>query len=131
MGMRKELERIVIDATLGGQAWSLATNPTLTVALYQGDPGDIGTPTTEVSGHGYIRQPISFTITKTDSETIAVNATEINFPTATSSYVTAITHFGIYANTTLIYTGECIPNEIVDISKHFKIRVGTLTIKLE
>lgn len=129
--MRKELERIVIDATLGGQAWSLATNPTLTVALYQGDPGDVGVPTTEVSGNGYVRQPITFTITKTDSETIAVNSTEINFPTATGSYVDAITHFGIYANTTLIYIGECIPNEIVDISKHFKINAGTLTIKLE
>lgn len=131
MSMRKELEAIVLRATLGGFAWDLATGPVLTIGLHQGNPGEYGLPTTEVSGHGYTRMPIVFTLTLNNSNSYATNSTQIDFPVATSDYGAAITHFMIYADDTPIYVGECIPSQIITDTQNFTVKVGTLTIALD
>lgn len=127
MSMSNFLEEVIIDAVLMGQAWGIATNPTLTIALFQGDPGE-GSPLNEVSGNGYARQSIAFTKSTTGGLVKAVNTADIEFPVATGPWGADVTHFAIFADTDMVYAGELTPVQNINTNGQLVITAGTLEI---
>ena len=71
-------------------ATSLTRPTALYVALFTSNP-DEDASGTEVSGGGYARQSVAFTV----SGNTASNLAAIEFPTATASYGT-VTHIGVF-----------------------------------
>ena len=71
-------------------ATSLTRPTALYVALFTSNP-DEDASGTEVSGGGYARQSVAFTV----SGNTASNLASIEFPTATASYGT-VTHIGVF-----------------------------------
>ena len=106
-----------------------ATRPTAWhIALYTGAPSDTGGGT-EVSGGGYGRQAVTFTI----SGNTASNSAAIEWDTATSGYGT-VTHVGVFDAATsgnLIAYAALTTSKTIDTGDVFRLPSGDLDITLD
>ena len=106
-----------------------ATRPTAWhIALYTGAPDDTGGGT-EVSGGGYGRQAVTFTV----SGNTASNNAAIEWDTATSGYGT-VTHVGVFDAATsgnLIAYAALTTSKTIDTGDVFRLPSGDLDITLD
>ena len=106
-----------------------ATRPTAWhIALYTGAPDDTGGGT-EVSGGGYGRQAVTFTI----SGNTASNNAAIEWDTATSGYGT-VTHVGVFdasSGGNLIAYAALTTSKTIDTGDVFRLPSGDLDITLD
>ena len=108
------------DALTRPTAWYLA--------LFTSNPGD-GDSGTEVSGGGYARQSVTFTVTNDT----ASNSAAIEFPTATAGYGT-VSHVGVYTASTggdLIAHAALTSSKAIDTGDVFRVPAGDLDITLD
>lgn len=91
MSFSDYLEDKVLDHVFGGTAYTAPT--TLYVGVFTSAASDTG-PGTEVSGNGYARQSVAFTVSGT-SPTTAASSAAVEFPEATGSWGT-VTYAGIF-----------------------------------
>ena len=108
---------------------STATRPTAWyVALFTSAPSDTGGGT-EVSGGGYARQSVSFTV----SGDTASNSAALEYPTATASYGT-VTHVGVFDASTagnLIAYAALTTSKAIDTGDVLRLPAGDLDITLD
>ena len=106
-----------------------ATRPTAWhIALYTGAPDDTGGGT-EVSGGGYGRQAVTFTI----SGNTASNNAAIEWDTATASFGT-VTHVGVFdaaSGGNLIAYAALTTSKTIDTGDVFRLPSGDLDITLD
>jgi len=118
------LENQILNHVLRGTTYTPPS--TLYIGLYTSDPTDAGTGT-EISGGGYARQAITFTVSTVGSSS---NSADILFPVASAAQGTA-GYFGILDASIaghLLYYGPLTPNKSIAIGDQIKIAAGTLTI---
>lgn len=118
------LENAILNHVLRGTTYTPAS--TLYIGLFTSDPTDAATGT-EVTGGGYVRQTITFSVSTSGSSS---NSADILFPVASAAWGT-VTHFGIFDALTaghLLYYGALTPNKSVASADQIKITSGTLTI---
>lgn len=108
---------------------SSATRPTSWyLALYTSAPGEAGGGT-EVSGGGYARQSVTFTISGNE----ATNSGAIEYPTATASYGT-VTHVGVFdaaSGGNLIAYAALATSKAIDTGDVLRVPAGDLDITLD
>tara|TARA_R110000851_G_scaffold29700_1_gene81547 strand:- start:122 stop:502 length:381 start_codon:yes stop_codon:yes gene_type:complete len=108
---------------------SSATRPTeWHIALYTGAPSDPGGGT-EVSGGGYARQAVTFTV----SGNTASNNAAIEWPVATAGYGT-VTHVGVFdaaTSGTLIAYAALTTSKAIDTGDVFRLPSGDLDVTLD
>lgn len=98
------------------------------LALFTSNPGD-GDSGTEVSGGGYARQSVTFTVTNDT----ASNSAAIEFPTATANYGT-VSHVGVYTASSggdLIAHAALTSSKAIDTGDVFRVPAGDLDITLD
>ena len=98
------------------------------IGLHTADVTDAGTGT-EVTGNGYARTAVSFTVTNDT----ATNSATVTFPTASGGSWGAVSHIGIWSATTagtLYYHGALQASKSVADGDTFTIQSGALTIVL-
>jgi hypothetical protein len=91
MSFSDYLEDKVLNHVFGGTAYTAPT--TLYVGVFTSAASDTG-PGTEVSGNGYARQSVAFTVSGT-SPTTAASSAAVEFPEATGSWGT-VTYAGVF-----------------------------------
>lgn len=91
MSFSDYLEDKVLNHVFGGTAYTAPT--TLYVGVFTSAASDTG-PGTEVSGNGYARQSVAFTVSGT-SPTTASSSAAVEFPEATGSWGT-VTYAGVF-----------------------------------
>lgn len=103
------------------------------IALYTNNPTDADTGT-EVSGAGYVRQPITFTApTQVDGKAQIENVTDVEFPQAGANWGT-ITHAGIRDALTggnLLYHGPLNNPKLIETNDVLKVLAGELKLTLD
>jgi hypothetical protein len=108
---------------------SSATRPTeWHIALYTASPSDPGGGT-EVSGGGYARQAVTFTV----SGNTASNNAAIEWPVATSAYGT-VTDVGVFDASTggnLIAYAALTTSKAIDTGDVFRLPSGDLDVTLD
>ena len=108
---------------------SSATRPTeWHIALYTASPSDPGGGT-EVSGVGYARQAVTFTV----SGNTASNNAAIEWPVATSAYGT-VTDVGVFDASTggnLIAYAALTTSKAIDTGDVFRLPSGDLDVTLD
>jgi hypothetical protein len=91
MSFSDYLEDKVLNHVFGGTSYTAPT--TLYVGVFTSAASDAG-PGTEVSGNGYARQSVAFTVSGT-SPTTATSSAAVEFPEATGSWGT-VTYAGVF-----------------------------------
>ena len=108
---------------------SSATRPTeWHIALYTASPSDPGGGT-EVSGGGYARQSVTFTV----SGNTASNTAAIEWPVATSGYGT-VTDVGVFdaaSGGNLIAYAALTTSKSIDTGDVFRLPAGDLDVTLD
>lgn len=112
--------------------WAFTTNsvtrPTAWyIALFTSDPGEASSGT-EVSGGGYARQSVTFTV----SGDTATNSAAVEFPEATASYGT-VTHIAVMDASTAgnqIAYAALSASKAIDTGDILRIPAGDLDITL-
>jgi hypothetical protein len=108
---------------------SSATRPTeWHIALYTASPSDPGGGT-EVSGGGYARQAVTFTV----SGNTASNNAAIEWPVATSAYGT-VTDVGVFdasSGGNLIAYAALTTSKAIDTGDVFRLPSGDLDVTLD
>lgn len=106
-----------------------ATRPTeWHVALFTSNPDEDGSGT-EVSGGGYARQSVTFTV----SGNTATNSGALEYATATAGYGT-VSHVGVFDASTggnLIAYAALTTSKTIDTGDVFRIPDGDLDITLD
>lgn len=113
--------------------WALTngspTRPTAWyIGLYTSDPGETGAGT-EVSGNGYTREAVTFTV----SGNTASNNADIEFPAATGSWGT-VTHLAVLDASTvgsIIAYGALTASKAIGTGDILRIASGELDITLD
>jgi len=121
------LENALINAIFRNLPYTSPT--TVYAALYTSDPTDTDVGT-EVSGGGYVRQPITF---GAPNNGVASNSADVVFPVATADWGT-ITHFGIRDAETggnLLYYGPLTVNKTILAGDQLIIKTGNITVSLD
>jgi hypothetical protein len=98
------------------------------LALFTTNPADDDTGT-EVTGGGYARQSVTFTVTNDT----ASNTSAIEFPTATANYGT-VSHVGVYTASTggdLIAHAALTSSKSIEVGDVFRVPAGDLDITLD
>lgn len=98
------------------------------IGLFTSDPTDAGTGT-EVSGNGYTREAVSFTVT---GDT-ATNSAAVEFDAATASWGT-ITHAGIFDASTggnLVAHSALSTSKTIGTGDILRVPAGDLDITLD
>jgi hypothetical protein len=105
-----------------------ATRPTAWyIGLFTSDPTDAGSGT-EVSGNGYSRKAIAFTVTNDQ----AANSATVTFDAATGNWGT-IGWVGIYDASTsgnLLFHGAVTTSKTIETGDTFQVSSSNLTITL-
>lgn len=91
MSFSDYLENKVLEHVFGGSAYTAPA--TLYVGVFTTAASD-SSPGTEISGNGYARQAVAFTVSGT-SPTTAASVAAVEFPEATGSWGT-VTYAGIF-----------------------------------
>lgn len=131
MAISNYLRKKILNHVFRGEVY---TPPTAWyVSLYTNNPTSADTGT-EVSGTGYIRQPISYTApSSVDGKEQIENTADIEFPQAGSNWGT-ITHAGIRDALTggnLLYFGPLNDPKLIETSDVMKVLAGELKQTLE
>ena len=125
MSFSNSFETTVLNWAFTGNA---ATRPTAWyIALFTTDPGE-ASGGTEVSGGGYVRQTVAFSV----SGDTATNSAAVEFPEATSSYGT-VTHVAIMDASTggnQIAYAALSASKAIDTGDILRIPAGDLDITL-
>ena len=98
------------------------------IGLHTAVVTDAGTGT-EVTGNGYARTAVSFTV----SGDVATNSATVTFPTASGGNFGTVTHIGIWSASTagsVYYHGALTASKIVNDGDTFTIQASALTITL-
>jgi hypothetical protein len=98
------------------------------LALFTTNPADDDTGT-EVTGGGYARQSVTFTVTNDT----ASNTSAIEFPTATANYGT-VSHVGVYTASTggdLIAHAALTSSKSIEVGDVVRVPAGDLDITLD
>lgn len=126
MSFSNYLETKVLDHVFGGTAYTAPS--TLYLALFTANPNEDGSGT-EVSGGGYARQSVAFTI----SGNTASNTAAVEYPTATANYGT-VSHVGIYdasSSGNLIAYAALTSSKTIETGDVFRVPTGDLDITLD
>lgn len=126
MSFSNYLENKVLGHVFGGTAYTAPS--TLYVALFTSDPGEAGTGT-ELSGSGYARQSVAFTVTGN----AATNSAAIEFPTATASWGT-VTHAAIYdasSSGNILASSALSTSKTIDTGDVLRFPAGDIDITLD
>jgi len=126
MSFSNYLETKVLDHVFGGTAYTAPS--TLYLALFTANPNEDGSGT-EVSGGGYARQSVAFTI----SGNTASNTAAVEYPTATANYGT-VSHVGIYdasSSGNLIAYAALTSSKSIETGDVFRVPTGDLDITLD
>ena len=126
MSFSNYLETKVLDHVFGGTAYTAPA--TLYLGLFTSNPNEDGSGT-EVSGGGYVRQSVAFTI----SGNTASNTAAVEYPTATANYGT-VTHVGIYDASSagnLIAYAALTSSKTIETGDVFRVPTGDLDITLD
>lgn len=126
MSFSNYLETKVLDHVFGGTAYTAPA--TLYLGLFTSNPNEDGSGT-EVSGGGYARQSVAFTI----SGNTASNTAAVEYPTATANYGT-VTHVGIYDASSagnLIAYAALTSAKAIETGDVFRVPTGDLDITLD
>lgn len=127
----------VLDYLIEGNAVSGAG--ALYIGLFTGDPGDTGTPSSEVSASGtaYARIALADKFTVSAAARTATSNADITFATATGSGFGTVSHIAILTNATAGNTTAgtvLFHTDITDVTvtagDQAKISSGNLTITL-
>ena len=100
------------------------------IGLFTADPTDAGTQTSEVSGNGYARTSVTFSVTNDT----ATNSAAVEFPAASGGNWGTITHIGVL---TASSAGDMIVHSALTTAKAindgdvFRIPTGDLDITLD
>tara|TARA_R110001632_G_scaffold103973_1_gene212789 strand:- start:356 stop:796 length:441 start_codon:yes stop_codon:yes gene_type:complete len=97
------------------------------LGLYTTDPTDADTGT-EVSGNGYTRESVAFTVTTDTAE----NSATVTFGPATASWGT-VTHVGVFDAVTggeLLFHGALTTSKAIATDDSLQVTAGNLTITL-
>ena len=126
MSFSNYLETKVLDHVFGGTAYTAPS--TLYLALFTANPNEDGSGT-EVSGGGYVRQSVAFTI----SGNTASNTAAVEYPTASANYGT-VSHVGIYDASSagnLIAYAALTSSKSIETGDVFRVPTGDLDITLD
>lgn len=126
MSFSNYLETKVLDHVFGGTAYTAPA--TLYLGLFTSNPNEDGSGT-EVSGGGYARQSVAFTI----SGNTASNTAAVEYPTASANYGT-VTHVGIYDASSagnLIAYAALTSSKSIETGDVFRVPTGDLDITLD
>ena len=108
---------------------SAPTRPTeWHLSLHTADPGETGSTSAEVSGNGYGRKPITFTVSASN----ASNNAAIEFASATGSWGT-ITHVGVNTASsggTMLAYGALTTSRAIVSGDVLRVPSGDLDINL-
>jgi len=97
------------------------------LALFTAAPSDSGGGT-EVSGGGYARQSVTFTV----SGNTATNSAEIEFPVATANYG-SVTHVGVFDASSagnLLAHAALTSSKTIETGDAFRVQASELDITL-
>lgn len=123
------LENKLLDHVLGGPARTYPSPATVFISLHIGaGPGETGTPTNEVTGGGYSRQPGQF---GPAALSVAKNSANVAF---TNMPATTVTQVGIYDAATggnLLFYGALTASKVVNAGDTFVINANDLQITLD
>lgn len=120
------LENKVLAHVFGGSAYTAPA--TIYVGLFTADPGESGS-SNEVSGNGYLRQSMAFTV----STNTATNTANVEFPTATGSWGT-ITHTALYDASTsgnMLAVGQLTASKAIGTNDVFRFNAGDFDLSLD
>jgi len=126
MSFSNYLENKVLGHVFGGAAYTAPS--TCYLALFTSNPNEDGSGT-EVSGGGYARQSVAFTV----SRNTASNSAAVEYATATASYGT-VTHVGVYDASTggnLLVYAALTSSKTIDTGDVFRVPTGDLDITLD
>lgn len=126
MSFSNYLETKVLGHVFGGTAYTAAG--TLYLALFTTNPAEDGSGT-EVTGGGYARQTVAFTVTGNT----ASNTAAVEYPTASANYGT-VTHVGVYDASTggnLLAYAALTSSKSIETGDVFRVPTGDLDITLD
>ena len=126
MSFSNYLETKVLGHVFGGTAYTAAG--TLYLALFTTNPAEDGSGT-EVTGGGYVRQTVAFTVTGNT----ASNTAAVEYPTASANYGT-VTHVGVYDASTagnLLAYAALTSSKSIETGDVFRVPTGDLDITLD
>ena len=126
MSFSNYLETNVLGHVFGGSAYTAPA--TLYLALFTSNPDEDGSGT-EVTGGGYARQTVAFTV----SGNTASNTAAVEYATATASFGT-VSHVGVYDALTsgnLMAYAALTSSKAIDIGDVFRVPTGDLDITLD
>lgn len=121
-------EQKILDHILRNTAFP-SVNPYL--ALFKSNPGEGGIVSGEVSGGGYVRQPVVFSEISSEGE--MKNSAVVTFPEATDAWG-LITHWGIMDSQSggnMILYGDVDEAKQVGKSDLIKFNQGNLTVTID
>jgi hypothetical protein len=126
MSFSNYLETEILDHVFGGNAYSAPA--TIYLGLFTSNPDEDGSGT-EISGSGYARKSVAFTV----SGNTASNSAAVEFDTATGSWGT-ITHVGIFDASTsgnLMAYAALTASKAIETGDVFRVPSGDLDITLD
>jgi len=124
MSKSNYLETQVLNHVLRNTAYSAPA--TVYMAVYTVAPTETGGGT-EVSGNGYVRQPVTFTAPAPDS---CSNDADVTFPVATGDWGTIVA-FGIFDAASagnLLYYANLTASRDILTSDQFRVPSGQLIV---
>lgn len=128
MSLTNSFETSVLTWLLTASSPSPARPTTWYLGLFTAAPGEAGGGT-EVSGNGYTREAVTFTV----SGNTASNDAAIEFPTATGSWGT-ITHAAVFDASTsgnMIAYASLTASKVIDTGDVLRVPTGDLDITLD
>lgn len=128
MSLTNSFETSVLTWLLTASSPSPARPTTWYLGLFTAAPGEAGGGT-EVSGNGYARQAVTFTVSGNN----ASNNAAIEFPTATGSWGT-ITHAAVFDASTsgnMIAYASLTASKVIDTGDVLRVPTGDLDINLD
>lgn len=126
MSFSNYLETKVLGHVFGATPYTAPA--TLYLALFTSNPAEDGSGT-EVSGGGYVRQTVAFTVTGNT----ASNTAAVEYATASAPYGT-VTHVGVYDASTsgnLMAYAALTSAKSIEIGDVFRVPTGDLDITLD
>ena len=126
MSFSNYLETKVLGHVFGATAYTAPA--TLYLALFTSNPAEDGSGT-EVTGGGYVRQTVAFTVTGNT----ASNTAAVEYPTASANYGT-VTHVGVYDASTggnLLAYAALTSSKSIETGDVFRVPTGDLDITLD
>lgn len=128
MSLTNSFETSVLTWLLTASSPSPARPTTWYLGLFTAAPGEAGGGT-EVSGNGYTREAVTFTV----SGNTASNDAAIEFPTATGSWGT-ITHAAVFDASTsgnMIAYASLAASKVIDTGDVLRVPANDLDITLD